>query len=74
MNSNRIHTKDRMLKTMQRFFSWLVLGVIVGAAGGLLGAVFHHCVDAVTALRTVHPWFIFLLPAGGLLIAKKGFR
>ena len=47
-------------------FRWCILSMIMGVAGGLLGAVFHHALHFVTHLRSEHMWLIFLLPLGGL--------
>ena len=47
---------------------WCVIGVIMGLVCGLIGALFHHAIDFGTELRLEHPWFIFLLPVGGLAI------
>jgi hypothetical protein len=49
------------------FFKWGLLGILMGAWGGLLGAAFHHALHFVTHLRSEHTWLIFLLPVGGLL-------
>ena len=49
------------------FFKWSLLGILMGALGGLLGAGFHHTLHFVTHLRGEHNWLIFLLPVGGLL-------
>lgn len=49
------------------FLKWGLLGLLMGALGGLLGAGFHHALHFVTHLRSAHSWLIFLLPAGGLL-------
>ena len=49
------------------FFKWGILGILMGALGGLLGAGFHHTLHFVTHLRSEHTWLIFLLPVGGLL-------
>ncbi len=54
-------------ETVRRFFSWCILGVIIGVLGGLLGAGFHHILHFVTHLRQENTWLIFLLPVGGLL-------
>lgn len=48
---------------------WLILSILIGAACGAAGAVFHHGVHYATALRAAYPWLLFLLPAAGLLIA-----
>ena len=49
------------------FLKWGVLGVLIGAWGGLLGAAFHHALHFVTHLRTEYTWLIFGLPVAGLL-------
>ena len=49
-------------------FKWIILGAIIGIAGGLIGSLFHISVDYATELRLEHGWFIFILPIGGLLI------
>ncbi len=49
------------------FFRWVITGIAMGIAGGLLGALFHHALHFVTEIRLEHPWLIFLLPLGGLL-------
>ena len=53
---------DAMLK-------WLVIGGLVGGVGGMVGALFHLGVSYATEVRLAHPWVLYLLPAGGLLIA-----
>ena len=60
--------KFSTLKTyVVSFFKWGLLGLLMGAWGGLLGAAFHHALHFVTHLRNHNTWLIFLLPAGGLL-------
>ena len=49
------------------FVRWCILSTIMGIAGGLLGAVFHHALHFVTHVRSEHMWLIWLLPLGGLL-------
>ena len=53
---------DTMLK-------WLVIGGLVGGVGGVVGALFHLGVSYATEVRLAHPWVLYLLPAGGLVIA-----
>ena len=48
---------------------WLVIGGLVGGVGGMVGALFHLGVSYATEVRLAHPWVLYLLPAGGLLIA-----
>lgn len=58
-----------VLMYIKTFLKWILLSLIVGAAGGIVGSIFHKAVDYVTELRTAHIWIIFLLPFGGLAIA-----
>ena len=43
-----------------------VLGVLIGALGGLIGGCFSHLLSFVTNVREVDSWLIFLLPLGGI--------
>lgn len=45
----------------------LISAVIVGLICGVIGGVFAKSIGLVTQLRNVHPWFVFLLPVGGLI-------
>ncbi len=47
---------------------WMVVGTLIGAVGGVVGALFHLGVDHATELREAHRWILYLLPVGGLLI------
>lgn len=51
------------------FLKWIVVSCIIGAVGGVIGSVFHLCVDYVTEFRLHHGIIILLLPVGGLAIA-----
>ncbi len=46
----------------------LCAALFIGAAGGVIGAAFHHAVDHVTHWRGEAAWLLYLLPAAGLLI------
>src|ERR1700681_3202524 len=48
---------------------WTVLGSCVGVLGGSASALFLVSLDYVTRVRLQAPWLLFLLPAGGYLIA-----
>ena len=48
---------------------WILVSGIAGVLCGLLGTAFHLGVDAVTAWRTAHHGFLWLMPAAGLSIA-----
>lgn len=62
--SQPIHRSESYIKT---FLKWTLLGLLMGAIGGLLGAGFHHTLHFVTHVRSEHNWLIFLLPLGGVL-------
>lgn len=48
---------------------WVLAGLIMGAVGGVVGGAFHECVELASGLRAAHPWLLYLLPAGGVVIA-----
>ena len=50
------------------FLMWLVCASIAGVACGAVGAVFFHLVSWATGMRQAHPWLLYLLPVGGLVI------
>ena len=50
------------------FLKWAVIAACIGLVGGLVGAVFHMSVNAVTVLRGAHPWLLYLMPPAGLLV------
>ena len=50
------------------FLKWMFIAACIGAAGGLVGALFHLSVNAVTDLRMEYGWLLWLMPVGGLLI------
>ena len=61
---DKMNHPEAYIKT---FAKWLLLGLLMGAIGGLLGAGFHHALHFVTHIRGEHTWLIFLMPVGGLM-------
>jgi H+/Cl- antiporter ClcA len=51
------------------FLKWLLVAGVIGAAGGVVGLLFHVAVEYATVLRAAHPWLLWLLPVGGAVIA-----
>lgn len=51
------------------FLKWLVIAGVTGGIGGLVGSAFHLSVNWAATFRAAHPWLLWLLPVGGLLIA-----
>ena len=39
---------------------WVLLGGIIGVAGGVIGSLFHIGVNYATAIRGAHPWICLL--------------
>ena len=53
----------------KKFVFWIIASVIIGVCCGVVGALFHHAIEYATHTRTAHPWLIYLLPLGGVVIA-----
>ena len=58
----------KTVEYIKPFLKWLFFAVIMGAIGGVIGAVFHKCLEIVTETREKNLWLILLLPVAGLLI------
>lgn len=50
------------------FTKWLMLCLLVGVLSGFAAAFFLVSLEWATDCRNEHPWLLFLLPLGGLLI------
>ena len=51
------------------FSRWIALSVLVGAVCGVIGSVFHICIDEATELRAEKAFIFFFMPVGCLFIA-----
>ncbi len=60
---------DHMGLYAAALLKWIVVGGLVGGVGGVVGALFHLGVNYATEVRLAHPWVLYLLPVGGLIIA-----
>ena len=60
---------DHMGPYAAALLKWIVVGGLVGGVGGVVGALFHLGVNYATSVRLAHPWVLYLLPLGGLVIA-----
>ena len=60
---------DHMGPYAATLLKWIVVGGLVGGVGGVVGALFHLGVNYATSVRLAHPWVLYLLPLGGLVIA-----
>ncbi len=52
----------------ETFLMWVICAGLMGLAGGAVGAVFYHMVHWATETRIAHPFLLWLLPVGGLVI------
>lgn len=60
---------ETTVKYSVSILKWIALASVTGAIGGLVGTAFHLSVSYVTTLRGQHPYLIYFLPLGGLVIA-----
>jgi len=71
MQSEQTNVKNQLtaaLRYLWRALRPLALAVVLGVLCGALGALFHRAIDLATQLRGDHPWLLWLLPLGGLLV------
>lgn len=66
MNITRI--KDEYLSFLTTLFMWVVLGLSIGISVGLITAFFKITIQFLADARESNPYFIFLLPLGGIII------
>ena len=53
---------------LRMLIKWSLLAVAAGIICGLLGTLFHYCVDAATHCFQIYGWLLYLLPVSGVLI------
>ncbi len=53
---------------IETFLKWVVVAGLIGGAGGILGAIFHHSIEAAESTRNANPQLLLLLPLAGLII------
>uniref|UniRef100_UPI003FF08DED chloride channel protein n=1 Tax=Candidatus Fimivicinus sp. TaxID=3056640 RepID=UPI003FF08DED len=56
------------VKNLLAFLKWSALALVSGIVIGLIGTAFHFCLNGALQLRQEHPWLVWLLPAGGVVI------
>ena len=67
--------KERILDYGKHIFNyvhalikWMVCAIIAGICCGLVGTLFHFCVDMATEVASEHLWTLYLLPFAGCAI------
>ncbi len=66
---------ERLKETMKRvayglgsFIKWGLLATLSGVVVGAAAVAFHWCIGTASALRTMYPWLIWLLPVCGVAV------
>lgn len=54
---------------IKNFIKWLLVALCVGVTGGIVGALFHICVDKASDFRAENSFIIYFLPLAGIVIA-----
>ncbi|PWU18741.1 MAG: voltage-gated chloride channel protein [Bdellovibrio sp.] len=58
-------------QNLVRYYSkWITISALVGVFCGLASAIFLATLEATTRFREAHPWLLFLLPLGGLIVGS----
>lgn len=60
----------RLLKLSLHHFTWVAASLFIGACSGVIGALFHILLEAVTECRRNLPSLIYFLPIAGLAIVS----
>ena len=60
---------NRALVFIKSFLKWVLIAALVGGISGAVGTLFRVTVEHANLLWQANRWLVFLLPAGGLLIA-----
>lgn len=50
------------------FLKWTAISLFIGGIGGVIGSVFHICIDEATEFRGHNTWLVFLLPLAAVFI------
>lgn len=64
----RENAAGELCRDMVALGKWLFLGVLIGLILGCAGSAFAHTLSWAAGLRHSHPWTMYTLPVGGLLI------
>lgn len=57
-----------VFKRAYPFVMRLVIALLCGIIGGLIGSVFHICLENASEIFNAEPWLLFLMPVSGVLI------
>lgn len=68
MNKYFKHKLEHNFQRLKTATKWIIFSILSGILIGGVGISFYYCMDFVTTKRIEHPWFIFFLPIGGVII------
>lgn len=68
LNEDQKYTVRHNFHRMISAVKWVVFSILSGLLIGAVGTLFYMAMAFVTNARLNHPWLIFLLPVGGLVI------
>ena len=68
MNEYIKHKIDHNLHRLFTSVKWVVFAIFSGVFVGFVATAFFFCMEFVTKTRILHPWLIFFLPVGGVVI------
>lgn len=68
LNETQTQTLKHNLHRLITAVKWVAFSIISGLLIGAVGTLFSLSMSFVTDARADHPWLIYLLPAGGLII------
>ncbi len=68
MNDYVKHKLKHNLQRLRSSVKWVLFSLLSGCLIGFVGTAFFFAMNEVTSIRIAHPWMIFFLPAGGVLI------
>lgn len=68
MNSITDEKLKPLRQNIQYFLKWTLISLVIGSVVGLIGTLFGHGIQFVTAYWKEHGWTLFLAPAAGLAI------
>ena len=57
-----------MSEYIETVAKWVIVASLIGSAGGIIGALFHHGVEWVTHLREENGILLYCLPLAGLAV------
>ncbi len=55
-------------QNIQYFLKWTLISLVIGSIVGVIGTIFGHGIQLVTACWKEHDWMLFLAPFAGLAI------